>query len=53
MPSYPGETIEAPFTPNEWYDIEIIWDMAEEKQITILINGEALGGGPILYSRGR
>ena len=44
--SYPGETIEAPFTPNEWYDIEIIWDMAEEKQITILINGEALGGGP-------
>jgi len=44
--SYPGETIEAPFTPNEWYDIEIIWDMAEEKQITIMINGEALGGGP-------
>lgn len=44
--SYPGETIEAPFTPNEWYDIEIIWDMAEEKQITILINGEVLGGGP-------
>ncbi len=44
--SYPGETIEAPFTPNEWYDIEIIWDMAEEKQITILINGDALGGGP-------
>jgi VCBS repeat-containing protein len=43
--SYPGDTIEAPFTPNEWYDIEIIWDMAEEKQITILINGEALGGG--------
>ena len=43
--SYPGDTIEAPFTPNEWYDIEIIWDMAEENQITILINGEALGGG--------
>ena len=44
--AYPGEVIEAPFTPNEWYDIEIIWDMAEENQITILINGEALGGGP-------
>jgi VCBS repeat-containing protein len=44
--SYPGETIEAPFTPNEWYEIEIIWDMAEEKQLSILINGEALGGGP-------
>ncbi|MFK8054210.1 MAG: VCBS domain-containing protein [Woeseiaceae bacterium] len=44
--AYPGGIIEAPFTPNEWYDIEIIWDMAEENQVTILINGEALGGGP-------
>ena len=44
--AYPGGIIEAPFTPNEWYDIEIIWDMAEENQITILINGEVLGGGP-------
>lgn len=43
---YPGDTIEAPFTPNEWYEVEIIWDMAEQNQITILINGEALGGGP-------
>ncbi|MEL6200336.1 MAG: VCBS domain-containing protein, partial [Pseudomonadota bacterium] len=45
-PAYPGGIIEAPFTPNEWYDVEIIWDMAEENQITILIDGEALGGGP-------
>ncbi len=44
--AYPGGIIEAPFTPNEWYDIEIIWDMAQANQITILINGEALGGGP-------
>ena len=44
--AYPGEIIEAPFTPNEWYEIEIIWDMADENQITILINGDALGGGP-------
>ncbi|MDJ0759478.1 MAG: VCBS domain-containing protein [Woeseiaceae bacterium] len=44
--AYPGGIIEAPFTPNEFYDIEIIWDMAEVNQITILINGEALGGGP-------
>jgi VCBS repeat-containing protein len=42
--SYPGDTIEAPFTPNEWYDIEIIWDMSQEQQLTILINGEMLGG---------
>ncbi len=44
--AYPGGIIEAPFTPNEWYDIEIIWDMAQTEQITILINGEPLGGGP-------
>ena len=44
--AYPGGIITAPFTPNEWYDIEIIWDMSQANQITILINGEALGGGP-------
>ena len=43
--SYPGDTIEAPFTPNEWYEIEMIWDMSQEQQLTILINGEPLGGG--------
>ncbi|MGB5258515.1 MAG: VCBS domain-containing protein [Woeseiaceae bacterium] len=43
--AYPGGIIEAPFTPNEWYDIEILWDMSQTNQITILINGEALGGG--------
>ena len=43
--SYPGDTIEAPFTPNEWYDIEMVWDMSQEQQVTILINGEPLGGG--------
>lgn len=43
--AYPGGIIEAPFTPNEWYDIEFIWNMADENQITILINGEPLGGG--------
>ncbi|NNE36058.1 MAG: hypothetical protein HKN13_12525, partial [Rhodothermales bacterium] len=44
--AYPGGIITAPFTPNEWYDIEIIWDMSQTNQITILINGEVLGGGP-------
>ncbi|MGB5447946.1 MAG: VCBS domain-containing protein [Woeseiaceae bacterium] len=43
--AYPGGIIEAPFTPNEWYDIEILWDMSEPNQVTILINGEPLGGG--------
>ena len=43
--AYPGGIIEAPFTPNEWYDIEIMWDMSQANQITILIDGEVLGGG--------
>ncbi|MFK8031946.1 MAG: VCBS domain-containing protein [Gammaproteobacteria bacterium] len=45
-PAYPGGIITAPFNPNEFYNIEIMWDMAQENQITILINGEVLGGGP-------
>ncbi|MEM9386909.1 MAG: VCBS domain-containing protein [Pseudomonadota bacterium] len=44
--AYPGDIIEAPFTPNQWYEVEIIWDLSAENQITILIDGEALGGGP-------
>ncbi len=44
--AYPGRgIITAPFTPNEWYDIEIMWDMSQANQITIVINGEVLGGG--------
>ena len=44
--AYPGRgIIEAPFTPNQLYDIEIIWDMSQANQITIVINGEVLGGG--------
>jgi VCBS repeat-containing protein len=42
---YPDGIIEAPFEPNEWYDIEIMWDMSQTNQVTILINGVALGGG--------
>ncbi|MBV1909611.1 MAG: VCBS domain-containing protein [Kangiellaceae bacterium] len=44
--AYPGDTVEAPFTPNEWYEVEIIWDMADVNQIIILLNGEVLGNGP-------
>ncbi|MFK8014643.1 MAG: VCBS domain-containing protein [Gammaproteobacteria bacterium] len=43
--AYPGETITAPFIPNIFYDVEISWDMDQANQITIVINGETLGGG--------
>jgi VCBS repeat-containing protein len=42
---YPGDIIEAPFTPGQWYDIEIMWDMSQANQVTIVIDGEVLGGG--------
>ncbi len=45
-PAYPGGVITAPLTLNAWYDIEIMWDMSQTNQITIVINGEVLGGGP-------
>ncbi len=44
--AYPGGIIEAPFTPNRFYDIEIIWNMDDVNQVTILIDGQPLGGGP-------
>ena len=43
--AYPGGIIEAPFMPNEWYDIEIMWDMSQANQVTIVINGQVLSGG--------
>ena len=41
---YPDGLITAPFTPNEFYEIEISWNLADTKQITVLINGEVLNG---------
>ena len=43
--AYPGDPIIAPFTENIWYEVEIMWDLSQANQITILINGEVLGGG--------
>ncbi len=45
-PAYPGDEITAPLTLNVWYDVEIMWDMSQANQVTIVINGEVLGGGP-------
>ena len=43
--NYPDGLITAPFTPDQWYDVEMAWDMSQAKQVTITINGEVLGGG--------
>ncbi|MEL6871015.1 MAG: VCBS domain-containing protein [Pseudomonadota bacterium] len=44
--AYPGGPITAPFTPNRFYDIEILWDLDEPNQLTVLIDGVPMGGGP-------
>jgi VCBS repeat-containing protein len=43
--AYPGDMITAPFVENEFYDVEIAWDMDATEQITVTINGEVIGGG--------
>ena len=46
--AYPGDIIEAPFSPNEFYEIEIIWDVGQSNQVEVLINGVSIAGGPFL-----
>lgn len=43
--AYPGDMITAPFSEDEFYDVEFVWDLDAAEQITITINGEVLGGG--------
>ncbi|MBT1450782.1 VCBS domain-containing protein [Glaciecola sp. XM2] len=44
-PDYPGNIITAPFTENQFYDVEITWDLDANEQITVTIDGEVIGGG--------
>lgn len=34
-----------PFSPDQWYDVEIMWDVAASEQVTIAIDGVVIGGG--------
>ncbi|MGJ8681454.1 VCBS domain-containing protein [Paraglaciecola sp.] len=43
--SYPGDMITAPFVEEQFYDVEIVWDLDALEQITISIDGEVIGGG--------
>ena len=43
--SYPGNIVTAPFVEEQFYDVEIAWDMDANEQITITIDGEVIGGG--------
>lgn len=43
--AYPGDIITAPFVEEQFYDVEITWNLDEAEQITISIDGEVIGGG--------
>ncbi|WP_299074893.1 VCBS domain-containing protein [uncultured Paraglaciecola sp.] len=43
--AYPGDTITSPFIENQFYMVEITWDMDAAEQLTVAINGEVIGGG--------
>jgi VCBS repeat-containing protein len=43
--AYPGDAIIAPFVEEQFYDVEIAWDLDATEQLTVTIDGEVIGGG--------
>jgi len=43
--AYPGTIVTAPFIEDQFYDVEITWDLDVTEQITVTIDGEVIGGG--------
>ena len=43
--AYPGSIVTAPFVENQFYDIQITWDLDATEQLTLTIDGEVIGGG--------
>jgi VCBS repeat-containing protein len=43
--AYPGDIIVAPFNEQQFYDVEISWDLDATEQLTVSIDGEVIGGG--------
>ncbi|MDO7085821.1 VCBS domain-containing protein [Pseudocolwellia sp. AS88] len=42
---YPGETLIEDFNENQFYDIDITWDLDASEQITVSLDGEIIFGG--------
>ncbi|MDO6712513.1 VCBS domain-containing protein [Aliiglaciecola sp. 2_MG-2023] len=42
---YPGIMITAPFVEEQFYNVEIAWDLDATEQLTVTIDGEVIGGG--------
>lgn len=43
--AYTGGIITAPFVEQQFYDVDITWDLDATDQITVSIDGEVIGGG--------
>jgi len=43
--AYTGGIITAPFVEQQFYDVDIAWDLDATQQITVTIDGEVIGGG--------
>ena len=43
--AYPGDIVTAPFTEDQFYDVQIAWDLDATEQVTVMIDGEVIGGG--------
>lgn len=43
--AYPGALVTAPFVEEQFYDVEITWNLDETEQLTVTIDGEVIGGG--------
>ena len=43
--AYPGVMVTAPFVEEQFYDVDIAWDMDAAEQLTVTIDGEVIGGG--------
>ncbi|GHE90956.1 VCBS domain-containing protein [Thalassotalea profundi] len=42
---YPGIMVTSPFVEDQFYDVQIAWDLDATEQLTVTINGEVIGGG--------
>ncbi|MEN8769703.1 MAG: VCBS domain-containing protein [Glaciecola sp.] len=43
--AYPGDMVTAPFVEDQFYDVQIAWDLDATNQITVTINDEVIAGG--------
>lgn len=43
--AYPGDIVTAPFVEDKFTDVAITWDLDATEQVTVMIDGEVIGGG--------